>query len=204
MRRIILLAMTLLLCMTMVLPVCAQKQEFVPSITYKDGVTSVKAEMNGEKVDACIVITPIKYAMEKTTDITQPARELLLETYEKLEKGTMKLPLEKDYVIVELVDISFARNACEEHSGHDHHEWLQEDGNAITIEMGNLSKGMDLIVFTYNDGQWTQVEKWSTTVTVPILVCSSIFVPWYSVWKQVPWRRFPLLVRPVMCSCGWL
>lgn len=159
MRRIILLAMTLLLCMAMVLPVCAQKQEFVPSITYKDGVTSVKAEMNGEKVDACIVITPIKYAMEKTTDITQPARELLLETYEKLEKGTMKLPLEKDYVIVELVDISFAKSGCEDSSEHDHQKWLQEDGNAITIEMGNLSKGMDLIVFTYNDGQWTQVEK---------------------------------------------
>ena len=51
MRKMIILAMAVMLCMTMVLPVCAQNQEFVPSITYKDGLESVKAEMNGENIN---------------------------------------------------------------------------------------------------------------------------------------------------------
>lgn len=159
MRKMIILAMAVMLCMTMVLPVCAQNQEFVPSITYKDGLESVKAEMNGENIDNCVVVTSIKEAREKSTDISQTARDLLLEVYEKLKDGTMKLPLDKAYVIVELVDISFAQTGCVEATEHDHLAWLMQESNVITVDLGHMAKDLDLSVLSYNDGQWNLVEK---------------------------------------------
>ena len=159
MRRITLLVMAVMLCMAMVLPVCAQNQEFVPSITYKDGLETIGATMNGEDVHACVVITSIKEAKEKTTDIAQEARDLLLEVYSKLEDGTMKLPLDKEYVIVELVDITFAQNDCVEKAEHDHQAWLKQDGNTITIDLDNLTKDQNLVVLSYDDGRWNRAEK---------------------------------------------
>lgn len=157
MRKMIVLAMALMLCMAMVLPVCAQNQEFVPSITYKGGLEVIEAEMNDEDLGDCVVVTSIKEAEEKTTDISQEARDLLLDVYEKLKDGTMELPLEKDHVVVELVDISFKENACVK-ADHGHKEWLQEKGNTITVKLGKMNKGMKLVVLCYIDGQWIRVE----------------------------------------------
>lgn len=157
MRKMIVLAMALMFCMAMVLPVCAQNQEFVPSITYKGGLEVIEAEMNDEDLGDCVVVTSIKEAEEKTTDISQEARDLLLDVYEKLKDGTMELPLEKDHVVVELVDISFKENACVK-ADHGHKEWLQEEGNTITVKLGKMNKGMKLVVLCYIDGQWIRVE----------------------------------------------
>lgn len=159
MKKLIVLAMAVVLCMSMVLPVFAAEQEFVPSITYKDGLDATKATMNGEGVNDCIVVTSIKEAKEKSTDIHQDARDELLDVYAKLEDGSMKLPLEGDYVIIELVDISFALDACVEVPDHAHEEWLKQDGNTVTVDLGHVNKGLDLVVLTYNDGAWTKVEN---------------------------------------------
>ncbi len=159
MKKLIVLAMAVLLCMSMVLPVCAEEQEFVPSITYKDGLDATKATMNGEGVDDCIVVTSIKEAQDKSTDIHQDSRDELLDVYEKLEDGSMKLPLEGEYVIIELVDISFALSGCVEVTEHEHEAWLKQDGNTVTVDLGHVNKGLDLVVLTYNDGEWTKVEN---------------------------------------------
>ena len=159
MKKLIVFVMAVVLCMSMVLPVCAAEQEFVPSITYKDGLVAIKATMNGEGVSDCIVVTSIKEAKEQTTDIYQDARDELLEVYAKLEDGSMKLPLEGEYVILELVDISFAKSACVENTEHEHEAWLKEEGNTVTIDLGHLSKGLDLVVLSYNDGQWTEIKN---------------------------------------------
>lgn len=159
MKKLIVFLMMIALCMAMVLPVCAAEQEFVPSITYKDGLDALEATMNGENVGDCVVVTSIKEAKEKTTDIQQAARDQLLEVYEKLKDGSMKLPLEGDYVVVELVDISFAKTDCEEAAEHNHKEWLKQEGNTVTVDLGHMAKGLDLVVLVYQDGQWTKVEK---------------------------------------------
>jgi LPXTG-motif cell wall-anchored protein len=159
MKKLIVFAMVLMLCATMVLPVCAQEQEFVPSITYKDGLVVTEATMNGEDVSACIEVTSIKEAKEKTTDITQEARDELLEVYEKLSNGTLKLPLEGDYVVLELVDISFAQKACVETTDHEHAAWLAKENNTVTIDLGHMGKNFELKVFCYNDGQWVEIEN---------------------------------------------
>ena len=157
MKKLIVFAMVLMLCATMVLPVCAQ--EFVPSITYKDGVDVAEATMDGQSVSGCVEVTSIKEANDKTTDITQAARDLLLEVYNKLTDGSMKLPLEGDYVIVELVDISFAHNACEENAEHDHVNCLNQDNTTITVKLDNMNGNHELRAFTYNDGQWTEIKN---------------------------------------------
>ena len=159
MKKLIVFMMMLALCMAMVLPVYAAEQEFVPSITYKDGLDAQKATMNGEGVGNCVVITSIKEAEEKTTDIRQDTRDLLLDIYQKLKDGSMKLPLEGDYVVVELVDINFAHSSCENVAEHNHIQWLQQEGNTITVDLANMAKGLDLVVLVYQDGQWVKVEK---------------------------------------------
>lgn len=159
MKKLIVFAMVLMLCATMVLPVCAQEQEFVPSITYKDGLVVVEATMNDEAVKDCIEVTSIKEAKEKTTDVTQEARDLLLEVYDKLSNGTLELPLEGDYVVLELVDISWAQKACVEAGDHDHAAWLAEAGNTVTVDLGYMGKNFELKVLSYNDGQWTEIKN---------------------------------------------
>ena len=159
MKKLIVFVMAVVLCMSMVLPVCAAEQEFVPSITYKDGLIAIKATMDGEDVGDCIVVTSIKEAKEKCTDIHQDSRDELLDVYAKLSDGSMKLPLEGEYVILELVDISFAQSACVENPEHEHDAWLKEEGNTVTVDLGYLSKSLDLVVLSYDDGQWSKIKN---------------------------------------------
>ena len=158
MKKLIVFATVLMLCVSMVLPVCVSAQEFVPSVTYKDGLIVIEADADGESVGDCIIVTSIKEAKEKTTDITQEARDELLDVYEKLEDGSMKVPLEGDYVVVELVDISWAQKGCVENE-HGHLEWHEEEGNKVTVDLGYLNKNFDLVVLVYRDGKWEKIES---------------------------------------------
>lgn len=158
MRKIICLLTALLLCASLVCPAFAAENTFVPSIGYKDGPEIEETEMDGEDVGGCLVVTSIREAKEKTTDIYQEDRDLLLEVYEKLDDGSMKLPLENDkYVIRELVDVSWRKTACVE-ADHKHKEWLAEEGNTITIEFDlGVARSTEVIVMTYIDGEWTEI-----------------------------------------------
>jgi hypothetical protein len=134
--------------------------EFVPSITYKDGPVIDMAEMDGEGVEDCVVVTTIKQAEEKSTDISQEDRDLLLEVYEKLEEGSMTLPLEKEgYVVRELVDVSFVKTGCVE-VPHGHKEWLAQEKTTIEVvfDLG-IKKDVKLEVLAYIDEEWVAVEK---------------------------------------------
>lgn len=160
MRRVMCLAMLLVLCTMLAVPAFAETGVFVPSISYKNGPEIVNVEINGEDGAGCVVVTSIKQAKEKTTDIYQEDRDLLLEIYEELVNGSMVLPLEnKDYVARELVDISFAKTACVE-ANHGHKEWLAEENTTIelTLDMG-LKSTAKLEVLAYVNGQWTPVES---------------------------------------------
>jgi hypothetical protein len=136
--------------------------DFVPSITYKDGPAIDMAEMDGEGVEDCVVVTTIKQAKDKSTDISQEDRDLLLDVYEQLEEGTMTLPVEEDgYVIRELVDVSFEYEDCrqiEEHGHKDQH--LKEEGVTLTVTF-DLGVGTfeDVIILVYVDGEWVPVES---------------------------------------------
>jgi len=159
MKRVITLLIVAVLCATMVLPAYAAEPGFVPSVTYKDGPEIEKALMGNEDRTDCLVITSIKAAKAKTTDITQAARDLLLDVYTELRKERMKLPLDHEYVVLELLDISFKQTACIERA-HGHMEELDKDGTSITVTFKlDVDTKMQLSVLTYTDGKWEQIKS---------------------------------------------
>ena len=127
MRKVICLIAVLLMCLTLVLPAAAAGDTFVPSISYKDGPEITEAKQGHEDVGGCVVVTSLKEAKEKTTDIGQDDRDLLWDVYNKLSDGTMELELDsKKYVVRELVDISFKEQACVL-VPHGHEEVLKKE-----------------------------------------------------------------------------
>lgn len=159
MRRIVCLLTVMLLCMALVLPGAAFADSFVPSVTYKDGPIIVEGDLSGEDVEDCLVVTSILAAENKTTDIRQESRDLLLEVYAKLSDGSMQLPLEGSYVIRELVDISYKQSACVE-PGHIHEAELAKPDVDITVTLDlGIGKNVDVKVLHYHDGQWQSVKS---------------------------------------------
>lgn len=160
MRKVMCLLVAMVVCLTLACPVFAATDAFVPSISYKDGPEVVEAEQNEEDVTGCVVVTSLKEAKEKTTDIYQEDRDLLWEVYEKLSDGSMKLPIEsQDYVIRELVDVSFVKTNCVEVS-HGHKEWLAQDETTIEVifDIG-IKAGVKLEVLAYINEEWVYVES---------------------------------------------
>ena len=155
MRRVALWFAVLAVCMALLCPVYAAAETFVPSIGYKDGPEIKDADID----KSCLEVTSLKEAKDKTTDIKQEERDLLWEVYQKLSDGTMKLPLDGDKVIRELVDVSFKDAGCRG-AGHEHAQWLSKEGNTvkITFELG-VKKNTEVDVLVYVDDTWVEAES---------------------------------------------
>jgi LPXTG-motif cell wall-anchored protein len=134
---------------------------FVPSVTYKDGPAIDAANLDGEDVEECVVVTSIKQAEEKTTDLSQEDRDFLLEIYEQLEDGTMVLPLKGAYVIRDLVDVSFAHNYCCQDEKHGNKaENLAEEGVKLSVTFDlDVDPNENVFVMTYIDEEWVLVGE---------------------------------------------
>lgn len=156
MKRFVCLLSVLLLCVTLACPAFAA-DTFVPSIGYKDGPDVENADLGGTDVHDCVVVTSIAQAEDKSTDITQAARDELLDVYAKLSDGSMKPPVD-GYVIRELVDVSFKLKNCVENEPHTHLEELAKDGTTIkvTFDLG-VAKSTNVVVKTYTNGTWEDV-----------------------------------------------
>lgn len=167
MKKKFVVTLALALCIAIALPVAAVATGFVPSITYKGGPGVDDAQMtdvNGvvmEGVDGCVVVTSIEQAREKKTDISQEDRDLLIEVYEKLEKGEMTLPIEDEYVIRDLVDVSFEYNDCRLKEDHGNKPaGLKQEGVVLTLKFDlGIEADANLTVMTYIDEEWTEIEK---------------------------------------------
>lgn len=159
MRRIMNLLAACLLCLSLAAPAFAA-EEFVPSISYKDGPGIVSAAQGEETLEGCVVVTSIAKAKDKSTDIYQEDRDLLLEVYEKLSDGSMKLPEEDaHYVIRELVDVGFEATDCVE-AEHGHREWLREENTEITVDFDlGVSADDEIIVMAYIDEVWNPINS---------------------------------------------
>ena len=159
MKRVIVILLLLALCLSLLLPAFAAEDDFVPSISYKDGPEITDAEMESEDVEECLVITSLKGAAEKTTDIAQEDRDLLLEVYGKLMSGEMKLPTGEGFVIRELVDLNWSQTGCVEDE-HTHEEELKKENVTVTVDFDlGLNVDSELLVFAYHDGAWDRVEE---------------------------------------------
>ena len=159
MKRLLCIMIILAFCLTLACPAFAEEGTFVPSISYKDGPDIIDGEMKEENVEDCLIVTSIRGAVEKTTDISQGARDLLLEVYKKLDSGEMRLPMEEDYVIRELVDLSWKQMDCIEEL-HVHEDDLEKDGITVTVDFYlGVKASSQILVFAYRDGKWGEVES---------------------------------------------
>lgn len=171
MRKVICLVVAVLLCVGMAVSVFASDNKFVPSISYKPGPDMKEIGSYGEEalpgaegeetLANCVVVTSIEEAEKKTTDITQEERDLLLDVYKKLDSSEMTLPLDYDYVIRDLVDLSFKYEACRMQESHNHKDQaLKEEGVTLTVlfDLG-VAKDQQVDVLTYIDGEWAPIEE---------------------------------------------
>ncbi len=159
MRKIISLMVAALLFVGLVGPALAAENVFVPSISYKYGPDIEEAVLGDQNVTGCLVVTSITGAREKTTDIYREDRDLLLDAYKQLEDGSVKLPLDEDYVIRELVDVSWKQTACVEEK-HTHDEDLKKEAVTVTIDLElGIDANTDLLVYAYRNGQWEPIES---------------------------------------------
>ena len=182
MKKLICVLTAVLLTMSLAVSAFAAKSEFVPSITYKDGLLVNSAILDGKNVTDCVVVTSLKAAEEKTTDLSQAERDQLMDLYKKLVSGEMELPLDGNYTIRELVDVSFGYGSCRGDTEHgDKDGQLGKNGVTMTVDFDmNLKASEKLQVLTYVDGKWKPVEKVTVNKngTVTVLfeeVCPVVF-----------------------------
>ena len=158
MKKLLCMLIAVVLAVSLAVPAFAA-DSFVPSITYKDGPDIQTGTMNGENITGCLVVTSISKAKNKSTDITQEERDLLLELYDQLNSGEMKLPIANDkYVIRELVDVSFLQSSCVK--VHDHEEWLNRDNTKVTVTFKlGVKSSAEVLVYVYVDGKWVAADQ---------------------------------------------
>ena len=158
MKKLVCICAMLALCLSLVCSAFAAEDTFVPSISYKDGPEITAVDENYDIRH--LVVTSIKAARDKSTDITQEDRDLLLSLYEQLLSDGMKLPLvgEGDYVIRDLVHVGFTTACRESEDGHE--EKLDKKGNTIhvTFHLG-ISANTNVVVMSYYQGQWVNAEN---------------------------------------------
>ena len=220
MRKVICLFCVLAALLVWSSPVFATGSSMVPSITYKETPPVIAVELkipqevldaaelspelkekieNGDEdfkyVNGCLVITSVLQAEEKKTDISQEARDVLLEVYESLSEGAMiyledllnqmdvSAPIDettptnggttpsdgetdpydaeekKNYVVLQLVDISFQQLACKE-CGHLHEEALELEGVEISakVELG-VSPDAEVKAVCFKNDKWNPVKS---------------------------------------------
>ena len=177
MRKLISLTLALLLCFGVWGTAFAAEDDFVPSITYKDGpelVVGTDEEGNpsagtictadGEVLDNiapdCLVVTTIAEALKNVqTGIPSEAEALLEEVYQQLLDGSVELPFENgdEMVITHLVDATMLCKGTT--AGTDHDAMLEEDGVylELTFELG-VGANVPVSVMCYVDGQWVAVR----------------------------------------------
>lgn len=180
MRKVLCMLTVLLLCMSMVLPVFAAEDDFVPSITYKpspelvpvqgdDGVEYIgvirdkDGNIMGGVEHGCLRITPIAHVWDEEIEVPEKIEKLLLFIYNSLNDGSMEIPYEKhdanlnpaDMVIRDLFDV---RWECE-----DHPPMLAPDGIVLelTFDLGVVADA-EIFVQTYDE----EAKEWSPIVSV--------------------------------------
>lgn len=178
MRKLISLALALVLCFSVSGVALAAEDDFVPSISYKDGPSLVvgKDDSGRDTVgiivdeegnvasyvyedEECLVITTIAEALNDVqTGIPDDAEELLEYVYEQILNDQMELPFEDpdSMAIIQLVDVTFL---CEGATvGIDHETLLEAEGVCLelTFDLG-VGAVVPVTVLCYVDGEWVEV-----------------------------------------------
>ena len=182
MKRLVTLLAALLMFAGMIFPVYGAQSDFVPSVSRPEkpeigNVVLIDRELigtqgdpegkdqgdvkdygKGEAVGQCIIISSVQDAEEKRTDISQDERDILVGIYEDLSYNNMNLPLEQEYVVVELLDVSWEYCDCVQ-VYHTHEEDLRREDSVLVIdfELG-VAPDAEVTVLVYIEDRWEPVE----------------------------------------------
>ena len=177
MRKVLCLLTVLVLCVSMVLPVFAAEDNFVPSITYKpnpeivpvvgdDGAEyiGIIRDSEGNVIDyaghGCIIVTPIAHVWDEEIQVPVEVEKLLRFVYEGLNDGSMEIPYEKheaglDSANMVIRDLFDARWWCTEHP-----DVLAPEGVVLelTFDLGVVADAQ-IFVQTYDEltGEWSPI-----------------------------------------------
>ena len=178
MRKLISLMLALMLCFSVCGVAFASEDDFVPSISYKDGpglvvgnddsgrnTVGVARDEEGNVIsyvyeDDCLVITTIAEALnDEETGIPDDAEELLEYVYQELLEDRMELPVENpdELAIIQLVDATFLCDGST--TGVDHEAMIEPEGIVLelTFDLG-VDADVPVTVMCYVDGEWVEVQ----------------------------------------------
>lgn len=166
MKRILSLITVLVICVSLACPAFASTVHVnvAPSVSAKNAprATFTIRDANGEETStSCVVVSSVRDAQNKTTDISQEERDLLLDVYSKLSDGSMVLPLKAGFAVRDLVDVSFKFTACREIPEHERKDLkLKEEGVVLVgdFELG-VADTTEVVVMTYIDEEWVEIES---------------------------------------------
>lgn len=164
MKKVLCILGALLICVSLAAPAIAATGTFVPSISYKDHPDASDPELcdpDGNTIEEipgeCLIITSVQEAQNGTeTGISDEDREILLDVYQQLEDGSMKLPYEEDAEDMVIRDLLDASMYCD----HPHNTELPKPDVCIkiTFDLG-VDPDEDVIIMAYVDGEWIMAES---------------------------------------------
>lgn len=138
--------------------------EEIDGVETLDDLMSLLQSETFLSIDDCIVVTSVNEAEEKTTDISQEARDLLIQIYDGMVNGTETLPIEGDFSVRDLVDVSFKYEGCELQEEHGNKaKILALPGVTLSIDF-NLGVAADeeLAAMTYDK----ETKTWTEIVSI--------------------------------------
>lgn len=158
MKRVMTVAIVLLLCLMVALPVTA---DVAGARSPQKDIVVEKAVLNEQDVLPCVVVTTVQQAEKKTTDISQEDRDALVEAYKALSDGSVALPIKGEYAVREIVDIGFKNEGCLAQADHGNKaEVLKQAGVTLTLDLNlGIEAGDKICVMTYIDGVWAEIES---------------------------------------------
>lgn len=179
MKKFVCLFLALVMLSSMACFVSAAQEDFVASITFKEDPEIVPVGTEDGKVvigniydengniigkiyEDCLLITAVSQA--RTSElIPDDAEDLLLDVYNKLVAGTMKLPYEKvagyngeNMVITELVDATWLCEDAEEKTPCPEVVAPPKVVFDITFRLG-VAADVPVTVMTYKHDQWNPI-----------------------------------------------
>ena len=178
MKRFVCVAMVIVLCLAVASPAFAAKNEFVPSISYKDHPEIVPVapkpgtDTPGDKVivgeivdkekdevvedihEEHLVVTPVAGA-DESTEIPEEARDQLIDIYEQLTEGTMEIPYEKIDPNINPSDMVIRDLFDVSSVDENHQQVIYEENMAVrvTFDLG-VSADVEVYVMTYINEEW--------------------------------------------------
>ena len=152
MKRVLTVAIALLLCLSIALPLGANAAIF--NSPKAESLMALEAMIEGvdEAVTDCVIVTTVEEAKNGNPDITADEKDALIAAYEGLNDGSAKLPVEGEYAVREIVSVNYKNAGCRQ--VHDHGEAAK-----LTIKFNlGVEAGANVAVFTCVDGEWAAVE----------------------------------------------